>query len=121
MLGIPVRYILKHPISALADLAADPRQVWATVLDTCVDLRERRRPECEYVADEYWQRQLHDSLGVSWPCGLTSEFWDLWSEVMEELKRKGFGPARRVSRLGMTATPGLCGRSGVWFVTWRQR
>ena len=31
MLGIPLRYLLKHPVIAVADLAADPLQVWTTI------------------------------------------------------------------------------------------
>jgi Methyltransferase domain len=89
MLGIPLRYLLKHPISGVADLAADPRQVCTTVWDAYVDERERRGPQCQYVADDDWERQLHDRLGVPWPCGLTSEFWDLWPEVIGELEQKG--------------------------------
>jgi hypothetical protein len=31
MLGIPVRYLLKHPVIAGVDLAADPVEVWTTI------------------------------------------------------------------------------------------
>ena len=89
MLGIALRYLLKHPITAVADLAADPLQIWTTIQDSYVDQREQRRPQCHYESDDKWEQRLHDSLGVSWPCKVTSEFWDLWPEVIRELEAKG--------------------------------
>jgi hypothetical protein len=88
MLGIPLRYLLKHPLS-LVDLAADPLQVLTNIGDIYVAQREQRRPQCRYESDESWERRLHDFLGVPWPCHLTPEFWDIWSEVIKELEAKG--------------------------------
>jgi hypothetical protein len=88
MLGIPLRYLLRHPLS-LADLAADPLQVLTNIGDIYVAQREQRRPQCSYESDESWERRLHDYLGVPWPCHLTSEFWDIWSEVIKEMEAKG--------------------------------
>ncbi len=45
MLGIPLRYLLKHPIIALADLAADPLEIWTTIHDAYVHQREQRGPQ----------------------------------------------------------------------------
>jgi hypothetical protein len=89
MLGIPLRYLLKHPKIGVADLAADPLQIWTTIQDVYVEERERRGPQCQYEPDDNWEQRLHDSLGVPWPCKVTSEFWDLWSEVIRELEAKG--------------------------------
>jgi hypothetical protein len=33
MLGIPLRYLLKHPVISVADLAADPVEIWTTSAD----------------------------------------------------------------------------------------
>ena len=88
MLGVPLRYLLKHP-SAAADLAADPLEAWIRVHDLYVDRRERRRPQCRYEFDDNWEQLLHDHLGVQWPCKLTSEFWGLWPEVIRDLEAKG--------------------------------
>ena len=88
MLGIPLRYLLRHPLDA-ADLAADPRQVWTTIVDQYVDRRERRGPVCNYKSDESWEQQLHAHLGAPWPCPFASEFWKLWSEVIRELEAQG--------------------------------
>ncbi len=89
MLGIPLRYLLKHPIMAVKDLAADPLEIWATMQDTYVAEREQSRPQCPYESDDNWERRLHDYLGVQWPCKSNSEFWSLWPEVIRELKSKG--------------------------------
>jgi hypothetical protein len=89
MLGIPLRYLLKHPVSAVADLAADPFEIWTTIHDAYVAQREQRGPQCPYQPDGNWEQRLHEALGVAWPCSATSEFWDLWREVISELEAKG--------------------------------
>jgi len=93
MLGIPLRYLLKHPVMGVADLVADlagdPLQFWMTAQDVYVADRERRGPQCRYEPDGNWEQRLHDSLGVPWPCQATSEFWDFWPQVIRELEAKG--------------------------------
>jgi hypothetical protein len=44
MLGIPIRYLLRHPVIFVADLAADPVEVFMTVHDAYVAQREQRGP-----------------------------------------------------------------------------
>lgn len=89
MLGIPLRYLLKHPVNAVADLAADPLQIWTTIYDDYVYKREQREPRCRYESDNSWEQRLHEALGVPLPCSATSEFWNLWPEVIGELEAKG--------------------------------
>lgn len=91
MLGIPVRYLLSHP-SAVMDLAADPLDVWTRIQDVYVAEREQRRPQCPYQSNENWEELLHQHLGVAWPCQKTSEFQDLWPEIVRELQAKGIQP-----------------------------
>jgi hypothetical protein len=81
MLGIPLRYLLKHPVIAAADLGADPAEIWTTIVDAYVDRREQRGPQCQYGSDVNWEQRLHEALGVPWPCDVTSEFWNLWPEI----------------------------------------
>jgi len=88
MLGLPLRYLLNHP-KALTDLAADPIEVWTKIKDVYIAQREQRGLQCEYPFDDNWERRLHDQLNVRWPCAFTSEFWDLWPEVIGELEAKG--------------------------------
>jgi len=89
MLGIPLRYLLKHPIATVADLAADPRQAWATMQDAYVYARERRGPQCSYTSDVDWEQRMHHALGCAWPCPQADEFWELWPRVIAELEAKG--------------------------------
>src|SRR5713101_8670938 len=92
MLGIPLRYLLRHPVVGVADLAADPLEIWKTIYDSYVDRREQRRPQCRYVSDDNWAAQLHESIGVAYPCDVTADFWASWVEVLAELEAKGIRP-----------------------------
>jgi hypothetical protein len=89
MLGIPIRYLLKHPITVVADLVGDPIETWTTILDTYVARRERRRPQCPYEPDLSWEQHLHEALGISWPSDEAREFLELWHQVTGELEAKG--------------------------------
>jgi cephalosporin hydroxylase len=89
MLGIPVRYLLKHPVHGLIDIASDPIQVLMTMQDYYIEGRERRRPRCLYQSDENWERHVHERLSMAWPCESRAEFWDLWSVVMKQLAQNG--------------------------------
>ena len=51
------------------------------------------RPQCPYEANLNWEQQLHEALGVPWPCDEAREFSDLWQEVISELEaREKAGP-----------------------------
>jgi len=88
MLGIPARYLLKHPLVAVEQLA-DPLQIWTYLQDAYFAEREDRRPRCKYEPDNDWEQRLHEALGLPWPCQLTSEFGDLWLSIIKELDDKG--------------------------------
>ena len=89
MLGIPLRYVLKHPVTAVKDLAEDPLEIWTTIRETYVAEREQSRSQCPYKSDNNWEPRLHGCLGLPWPCKSDSEFWSLWAEVVKELESKG--------------------------------
>jgi predicted O-methyltransferase YrrM len=89
MLGIPVRYLLKHPIHGLIDIASDPIQVLMTMQDYYIERRERSRPRCQYQSDENWERRVHERLSIAWPCESRAEFCDLWPVVMKQLAQNG--------------------------------
>ena len=95
MSGVLIRYLLAHPLLALTDPAADPREVWIKFQERYADRRQRHKPPYQYQSDSHWEQRLHDHLGVNWPCPYTSEFAQLWPEVMKELEEKGIqaGPA----------------------------
>jgi hypothetical protein len=92
MLGLPLRYLLKHPAEGIGLIASEPFDVWTRVQESYLAEREQLGPPCEYQHDENWERRLHDRLGVGWPCNLAEEFWTLWQEVMKELEAKGIRP-----------------------------
>jgi hypothetical protein len=89
MLGIPLRYLLKHPVIGIADLLADPIEIWNTVRDSYVGEREGRRPQCRYEPDLDWEQRLHEALSVPWPCREAVEFLEVWHQVIAELEAKG--------------------------------
>jgi hypothetical protein len=91
MLGIPLRYLLKHPL-AVGDLLANPVETWTKIRDVYIDQRERRGPQCLYESDDNWEEWLHARLGVQWPCQFSLEFQRLWPEVLTELEAKGIRP-----------------------------
>ncbi len=62
MLGIPLRYLLKHPL-AVGGLLADPMETWMRIRDIYVDERERRGPQCLYESDEDWEQWVYARLG----------------------------------------------------------
>jgi hypothetical protein len=92
MLGIPIRYLLKHPVTGIADLAADPIETWTTVREAYAEGREERRPQYPYEPDLCWEQKLHETLGVPRPCDEAPKFAELWRQVMGELEAKGIRP-----------------------------
>jgi Methyltransferase domain len=90
MLGIPLRYIITHPVSGLSDIMEDPFEILATVRETYIADREQKRPQCPYQSDPNWEMRLHADLGLQWPCSFSSsEFFRLWPEVIKELESYG--------------------------------
>ena len=105
MLGIPARYFLKHPITTVADIAADPLQLWMTIQDEYAARREASKPNAQYESDDDWEQRLHESFGAPWPCPAAAEFWTVWPQrSTPNWKRKGLSPVRRAFNGGMTAT-----------------
>jgi hypothetical protein len=89
MFGSALRYFLKHPARAGTVIASDPLGAWTIIEDAFAKRRERPAPPTLYHAEEDWEYRLHNSLGLPWPCPIVSEFWELWPEIIEELKLKG--------------------------------
>jgi hypothetical protein len=92
MLGIPLRYLLKHPVAGAIDLAAHPIEFWTTIREAYAEKREERRPQYPYEADLNWEQQLHEALGVPWPCDEVPIFLEQWHQVIGELEAKGMRP-----------------------------
>src|SRR5271170_5125494 len=62
VLGLPLHYLLKHPMVGMTILASNPLEVWTRVQETYVAQREARGPQCQYEPDENWERRLHEQL-----------------------------------------------------------
>jgi hypothetical protein len=93
MKGGRLSYMLKHPVSSISDLVADPRQTWMLIQDEYAAGRERAGPQlCRYEPNPDWEARLHGSLGVQLPCEADAEFWALWPKVIGELEAKGIRP-----------------------------
>jgi hypothetical protein len=88
MLGIPLHYLLKHPL-AVVDLVANPVETATKIWDVYVAERDQRGPQCQYESDDNWEQWVHARLGIQWPCNFTSEFQSLWPEVVTELEARG--------------------------------
>jgi hypothetical protein len=94
MLGVPLRYLARHPAAAVK-MAADPRQTLTMMQDYYFSEKERKRPQCPYATDPQWEQRMHAGLGLSdaaWPCAETAEFRELWQQVIAELQAKGIDP-----------------------------
>jgi|HubBroStandDraft_6_1064221.scaffolds.fasta_scaffold02025_10 hypothetical protein len=88
MLGVPLRYLLKHPLAA-TELAADPIGVVSRARDIYIAQREERRPQCPYDSSADWEHRMHRHLGAAWPCPQAAEFRELWPRVMAEMQARG--------------------------------
>lgn len=89
MLGLPGRYLLSHPLQAVAMIASDPLEIWTIVQQNYVAQHERTVPADLYHVEKDWDRRMHEMLGVPWPCEAAEEFAALWPQVMAELEKRG--------------------------------
>jgi hypothetical protein len=89
MYGLPLRHYLKHPLRAVAAIAAEPLEIWTVLQEGYLAQRERPVPRGLYGAEDGWDRRMHERLGLPWPCPATSEFAVLWPKVIGELDAKG--------------------------------
>jgi hypothetical protein len=86
---LDLRTYLRHPISTLAAVAADPVESWMRFWEQYAAHREEHAPPDLYKAEDDWADRLNRLLDLSSPGEMTSEFWALWPKVIEELEAKG--------------------------------
>jgi hypothetical protein len=63
----------------------DPAEAGIWLRSRIAERSNRRKPRFQhspYLVTDDWERRLHESLGVPWPCPVTQEFWALWAEVL---------------------------------------
>ena len=75
-------------------LAADPTAAVHILRDKAAAYLEQRQPRCPYHVDHDWEHQLHEILGVGWPCPAAEEFWALWPEALRPVTERGIGIGR---------------------------
>jgi predicted O-methyltransferase YrrM len=92
MLGISLPYLLKHPLATAVAIASDPLEIWIKLEEKYADSRGGPQPVCQYASNQNWESLLHERVGAGWPCQSTSEFWDVWREVIKELENQGIRP-----------------------------
>ena len=92
MLGTSIPHLLKYPLAAAMDLAADPLEAWIKVQEKYADWKVGPQPKCESKPNDNWETLLHHHVGADWPCGVISEFWAIWQEVLRDLERAGIRP-----------------------------
>ncbi len=93
MLGVSLSYLLKHPVTAVADVASDPVEVWIKFEEKYADWSAGRPPASyPYESDAEWEPRLHRHFGLDWPCPSTAEFGELFPHVMQELEGAGIRP-----------------------------
>jgi predicted O-methyltransferase YrrM len=54
-----------------------------------MEARERGRPPCLYEVEPDWERRLHETLDLPWPCQAAAEFRALWPRIIQSLEAKG--------------------------------
>lgn len=89
MFGSALRYFLRHPARTISSIGSQPVEAWVTIKEAIMEHRERSTPTDLYRAEENWEPLLHDLLRARWPCPTTSEFWQLWPQIIDELEAKG--------------------------------
>lgn len=97
-----VRLTLREPGDSLDRILARVRNL------TVPEARKRH----EYAVDADWHRQLHERLGLDWPCGPTNDFERLWPQIVAEANAQGVSLGRGTYGGWDDADPGLA--RAVW-------
>jgi hypothetical protein len=89
VLAFIFQYAVKYPGRVFGALASDPVGLWDAVHDGLDQRRQAHRPAPHYQVTADWERQLHELLGVAWPCQAISEFRSLWMNVVGAVEATG--------------------------------
>jgi methyltransferase family protein len=109
-----LRHLSKVPQLAKV-LLVEPAEAWEKLPEAFARWCDSRRPACAYEPAPDWERQLHEMLGVRWPCDATAEFWALWTEVMFSFKTRGVSIGRGAFGGWGDGDPGLV--RALWCLT----
>lgn len=70
-------------------------------------LRSKPPAVHRYEPDADWHRQLHERLGLGWPCTASPDFERLWLEVVEDVRLHGLSLGRNTYGGWDDADPGF--------------
>jgi hypothetical protein len=74
---------------AWAGISSNPAEAWTYLQDYLARYREGFTDGRIYSAQSDWEHQLHSNLNLSPADDPTPEFWEVWSQVVADLKGKG--------------------------------
>jgi hypothetical protein len=114
MAGVHSRYLSSAP-QLLRALLVEPIEVWGKLQEDLARRRDLRRPPCDYEVAVDWERQLHEMLGLEWPCDASAEFWALWAQVTSSFYAKGVHIGRGAFGGWADGDPGLV--RAIWCLT----
>jgi hypothetical protein len=95
MLGSALHYAIHYPKRLAGALATDPVGLLEKVQDRLVQNWEYRTPVHFHQTTPDWERQLHEWLGIGWPCQTQSDFQTIWPRAVDSVRAAGVdvGPA----------------------------
>ncbi len=80
---------LAYAIRAGKVIAAHPRDGFERVLEKLAERQDRRRLPGEHPVPSGGERELHELLGLPWPCPEHDAFEELWGAVTATLAERG--------------------------------
>ncbi len=83
-----------HARGLVHALRRDPRAGLEDAWEDICRHRERSAPALEGASSPDWERQLHELLGVSWPCEQESLFEAVWRDIQATLREGGLAAGR---------------------------
>ena len=80
---------LVYAVRASRAIAAHPREGVERVLERLAEQQDRRHERPEHPPPSGGERELHELLGMPWPCPERREFGALWAAVLGTLAEQG--------------------------------
>jgi hypothetical protein len=80
---------LVYAVRASKVIAAHPREGVERVRERLAEQQDRRHGRAEHPSPSGGERELHELLGLPWPCPERREFGALWSAVLGTLAERG--------------------------------
>lgn len=85
---------LVYAVRASKVIAAHPREGVERVRERLAERQDRRHGGAEHPPPSGGERELHELLGLPWPCPERGEFGALWAAVLGTLAERGLAAGR---------------------------